>query len=152
MKIRTTLIVEGMIAGRQRAASARHGLVVAVDGQVVVLRDLIEAIVRAELEACITHSAEARLVRVLTEAVSEDSDEEAPRDRSGSDAALVDANVAVSAALAAHKKGQVQAIVDNVPITDPDALVDVIDGTRVRFLRDGGRSVRAPQVSAFASR
>lgn len=151
MKIRTTLLVEGMVAGRQRAASSRHGLVVALDGEVVSLRDLIEAIVRGELEACASHSAEARLVRVLTENVPPASGPSGANRHRDDAATPIDADHAVRTALDAHRNGQVQAIVDNQPITDPDALLDVVDGTRVRFVRDASRSAVIPKPGALIS-
>ena len=63
----TTLQVEAAVAGRKRAGAAGHSLVVALSAGPTLLRDLIGAVVRAEVQAFVARAGDERLVRVLTE-------------------------------------------------------------------------------------
>jgi hypothetical protein len=63
----TTVQVEAAVTGRRSTSAPIRSLDVALPPGPTTLRNLIEGIVRAEVAAFATRSADARLVRVLTQ-------------------------------------------------------------------------------------
>lgn len=131
-----TVHVEAAVAGRKRAGSPGHELHVSLPGGPTALRDLIEAIVRAEVGAFLERTEGRKLVRVLTEEALEDGLATGSVRSGGREVvAEVNAEKAVCAAIDAQRDGLFQAIVDEEPIDDLDTVIEVRDGTRVTFLR-----------------
>ena len=60
----TTLQVGAAVVGRKRAGAPDHSLVVALPAGPTSLRDLIEAVVRAEVEAFAARAGDERVVQV----------------------------------------------------------------------------------------
>lgn len=132
----TMLHVEAAVAGRKRSGAPDHALVVALSAGPTSLRDLIEAIVTAEVGAFLTRAGDERVVQVLTEeALADGLTRGSVRSGGRERADDVDADVAVRTALEAHQDGLFQTIVDDVPLDDLDELVSLRDGTRVMFVR-----------------
>lgn len=132
----TVLHVEAAVVGRRRAGAPGHRLPVTLAGGPTRLRDLIEAIVRAEVAAFVERAAGERLVRVLTEQELVDGLSTGALHSGGRPvAADVDPDRAVATALVAQGDGLFQMIVDDEPVDDLDVVVEVRDGTRVMFLR-----------------
>jgi len=132
----TTVHVEAAVAGRKRAGSPEHQLAVSLPPGPAALRDLIEAIVRAEVAAFRERAEGEQLVRVLTEQALQDGLTKGSVRSGGRDvAADVEPDEAVRTALEAQRDGLFQAIVDDEPIDDLDTVIEVRDGTRVMFLR-----------------
>jgi hypothetical protein len=132
----TSLRVASGVVGHKRAAEPEHELQVSLTHGATTLRVLIEAIVRAEVELFHARAKSAPLLRVLTESELGDG-LAAGSVRSGgrSVSADVEPDAAVQTALLAQQDGLFQAIVDDQPVDDLDALVELRDGTRVMFLR-----------------
>ncbi len=132
----TTLQVEAAVAGRKRAGVPDHPLVVALSAGPTALRDLIEAVVRAEVQAFVARAGDERLVRVLTEEqLVEGLGEGSVRSGGREVAAEVDPDSAVRTAVEAQQDGLFQTIVDDTPVDDLDEVIELRDGTRVMFLR-----------------
>ncbi|MCP4961900.1 MAG: hypothetical protein GY925_21865 [Actinomycetia bacterium] len=132
----TTLQVEAAVAGRKRAGAPDHPLVVALSAGPTSLRDLIEAVVRAEVQAFVARVGDQRLVRVLTEEqLVEGLGEGSVRSGGREVAAEVDPDSAVRTAVEAQQDGLFQTIVDDAPVDDLDEVIEIRDGTRVMFLR-----------------
>lgn len=132
----TTVHVEATVAGRKRAGASEHSLQVSLPSGPTPLRDLIEAIVRAEVSAFIERAESEKLVRVLTErALEEGLAGGAVRSGGREIAAGVEPDEAVKTAIDAQRDGLFQTIVDEVPVDDLETVVQVRDGTRVMFLR-----------------
>ncbi len=132
----TTVQVEAAVAGRKRAGSPEHELVVELTAGPTPLAALIEAIVRAEVAAYIQRSADRRVVNVLTvenlaDGLATGSVVSGGRDLNTD----VDPDQAVATALEAHGDGLYQAIIDEQTVDDLDAVIDLQQGTRVMFLR-----------------
>ena len=132
----TTLRVEAAVVGRKRAGAPDRALAVALSAGPTSLRDLIDAIVRAEVRAFIARAGDERLVRVLTEqALVEGLAEGSVRSGGRDVAADVDPDAAVRAAIEAQQDGLFQTIVDDEPVDRLDDVIQLRDGTRVMFLR-----------------
>jgi hypothetical protein len=132
----TLLHVEAAVAGRKRAGASDHQLQVPLEAGPTRLRDLIEAIVRAEVLAFTERAVDERLVRVLTEKeISEGLASGAVRSGGREVAADVDPDEAVATAQVAQQDGLYQAFVDDEPVDDLDTVVALRNGTRVMFLR-----------------
>ena len=132
----TTLQVEAVVAGRRRAGAPEHPLAVALSAGPTSLRHLIEAVVRAEVQAFVARAADERLVRVLTEEqLVEGLAAGAVRSGGREMAAEVDPDRAVHTALEAQRDGLFQTMVDDAPVDDLDEVIEIRDGTRVMFLR-----------------
>jgi hypothetical protein len=131
-----TVQVEAAVAGRKRVGTPEHQLQVSLPSGPTSLRDLIEAIVRAEVSAFIDRAEGEKLVRVLTEQALEEG-LAAGSVRSGGRevAAEVDPDEAVRAAIEAQRDGLFQTVVDEEPIDDLETVIELRDGTRVMFLR-----------------
>lgn len=132
----TMVHVEAVVAGRKRAGAADHELAVALSSGPTTLGELIEAIVRAEVDAFVGRADAESVVRVLTEeSLVEGLATGAVRSGGRGVAADVDADRAVRTAIEAQRDGLFQAIVDDEPVDDLDSAVELRDGTRVMFLR-----------------
>lgn len=128
--------VEATVAGRKRAGALVHEVEVSLPEGPTSLRSLIEAIVRSEVSAFQERAAGEQLVRVLTEeALDEGLAAGAVRSGGRQVSADVDADDAVRTAIEAQRDGRFQAIVDDEPLDDLDAVIELRDGTRVMFLR-----------------
>jgi hypothetical protein len=132
----TALRVEAAVPGRKRAGTAEHPVEIGLDAGQVRLRDLIDAVVRAEVAAFRRRAEEQTFVRVLTEQALADGlaagtvlsgARDVPTD--------VDVDEAVSAALNAFEDGLYEVIVDDEPVDDLDAAVNLASDTRLLFLR-----------------
>lgn len=132
----TTVHVEAAVVGRRREGASRSTLELALPTGETALRDLIEATVRAEVGAFAERAGAEAIVRILTEGALEDGlASGSVRSGDRDIAAHVDPDRAVRTALDAQRDGLVQTIVDDEPVDDLDAVVEVRDGTRVMFLR-----------------
>jgi hypothetical protein len=100
------------------------------------LREVIAAVVRSEVEA-FRQRAEARtFVRVLTQqALAEAVEAGTVRFGDEERAADVDPEAAVATALLAFEDGLYQALIDEEPVHDLDAGVDLGPATKLLFLR-----------------
>lgn len=110
--------VEAAVAGRKRAGTSEHTLELdlPVDSP-MPLRAVVDAVVRAEVQAFRQRSEEQRFVRVLTERALLEGVERGAVRSGGSEAATeVDAEQAVAAALLAHEDGLYKVIVDDEPV------------------------------------
>jgi hypothetical protein len=132
----TALRVEAAVPGRKRAGTREHPVEIALDTGPVPLRQLIDAVVRAEVAAFRRRAEEQTFVRVLTEqALAEGVAAGAVRSGDREVAADVDDDEAVAAALVAFQDGIYQVIVDDEPMDDLDATIALGSGTRLLFLR-----------------
>jgi hypothetical protein len=130
------LLVEAAVVGRKRAGSAEHELRVSLPTGPTTLRALIAAIVRAEVAAFVERGEDERLVRVLTQAaLDEGLASGAVRSGGREHATAVDPEAAVQTALEAQQDGLFQAFIEEDPVDDLDAVIEMRDGTRVMFLR-----------------
>jgi hypothetical protein len=132
----TALRVEAAVPGRKAAGTAEHPVEIALDAGTVRLRDLIDAVVRAEVAAFQRRAEEQTFVRVLTEQALTDG-LAAGTVRSGArdGAAEVDVEEAVAAALLAFEDGLYEVIVDDEPADELDGTIDLAPNTRLLFLR-----------------
>ncbi|MEA2972924.1 MAG: hypothetical protein QOG82_1382 [Actinomycetota bacterium] len=143
----TAVRVEAAVAGRRRAGTAEHALDLDLAAHPVPLRTLIEAVVRAEVAAFRQRAEDQRFVRVLTERSLAEGvergvvrsggllDDTEAATATAAAAGDVDADQAVAAALLAHQDGLYQVIVDDEPVGDLDAPVDLRADSRLLFLR-----------------
>jgi hypothetical protein len=132
----TTVQVEAAVAGRKRAGSPEHPIPIELAPGPTMLRDLIGAIVRAEVTAFEDRAADERFVRVLTErSIEEGVSSGAIRSGGREIAAEVDTDEAVAVALLAQADGLYQVIVDDRPVDDLDEVLELRDGISVMFLR-----------------
>jgi len=132
----TALRVEAAVPGRKRAGTAEHPVEIGLDAGGVLLRDLIDAVVRAEVAAFQRRAEEQTFVRVLTEQALTDG-LAAGTVRSGAREAATEVNVdqAVAAALLAFEDGLYDVIIDDEPVDDLDGTVELAPNTRLLFLR-----------------
>jgi len=132
----TTVQVEAVVAGRKASGAREHELALPLPNGPTALRDLIEAVVRAEVSAFTGRVEDHKLVRVLTvQALEEGLTEGAVRSGGREVASGVDVVESVRAAIEAQRDGLFQTIIDDEPIDDLDAVIDLRDGSRVMFLR-----------------
>lgn len=100
------------------------------------LRRLIEAVVRGEVRAFQERAERRAFLRVLTEeSLAEGVAAGVVRSGGAESGVAVDAEAAVSTALLAHQDGLYRVLIDDEPVDDLDAVVDVGPGTRLLFLR-----------------
>lgn len=133
----TTVEVEARVLGRRTATLRRHPLVVPTDDAGgLTLAAVIEAVVRSEVRAFEERRERNTFLHVFTQA---EIDEAASAGRISSGEAeaapAVDADDAVAAALAAHRDGLFQVIVDDEPVDALDAVVGLHPGSHLLFLR-----------------
>jgi hypothetical protein len=132
----TTVHVEAAVTGRRSTSAPIRSLDVALPPGPTTLRNLIEGIVRAEVAAFATRSADARLVRALTqEELFAGLTGGSVRSGGRAAGANVSADDAVHTAIQAQSDGMFQTIVDERPVENLDDVVPLRDGTRVMFLR-----------------
>lgn len=133
----TALRIEAAVAGRRRAGTAEHTLALDLGPPTPIpLRALIEAVVRAEVAAFRERAEEQRFVRVLTErAVAEGAERGVIRSGGTEAATEVDTGEAVAAALLAFEDGLYKVILDDDPVDDLDAAVELRPDSKLLFLR-----------------
>ncbi len=134
-----------MLTVSARSAGSRRALVHdwsvplpdALVGKPVKLRDIIDVIVRAEVEAFRKRQRERRLFRVLTAREIEEQAERGKVAPGGSEVPeqKVDEDEAVRTALEAFQDGLYLVIVDGEQITDLDTPVPVRPDSRIMFVR-----------------
>jgi hypothetical protein len=131
-------VAAAVAGGRRGAGTVEHPVDVDVAPGPVLLRTLVEAVVRAEVAAFRARAEQRTFLRVLTDDAIDDG-LVAGVVRSGDDVtadrAEVDPDAAVATALLAHRDGLYRVIVDDRPVDDLDAVVDVRPDTRLLFLR-----------------
>lgn len=126
------------MAGRRRAGTAEHALDLDLDvaSAPPTLAALIESVVRAEVAAFRRRAEEQRFVRVLTErAMAEGAERGAVRSGGSEAATEVDADEAVAAALLAYEDGLYKVVLDDEPLDDLAAPVQLHADSRLLFLR-----------------
>jgi hypothetical protein len=132
----TVLLVEAVVAGRRGAGESEHRLPVPLASGPTTLGRLFEAVVRAEIDRFLQRAESDRLVRVLTDddivaglsnGAVRSGGRQTPND--------VDIDQAVQTALAAQRDGLVQVVIDDEPLDDLTAAIELRHGTRVMFLR-----------------
>ena len=108
-----------------------------LQGESVRLRDVIEVIVRREVEEFRKRQRERRLFRVLTAREIEEQAERGKVAPGSSDVPeqRVDADEAVRTALEAFDDGLYLVIIDGRQITELDAPVEVGPDSRIVFIR-----------------
>lgn len=133
----TAFKVEAAVPGRRRAGTAEHPLELDLPvDRAVPLRAVVEAVVRAEVDAFRRRAEEQRFVRVLTDRALADGLAAGAVRSGGSEAAThVDADQAVASALLAHEDGLYKVIVDDEPVDSLDATVHLRPDSRLLFLR-----------------
>lgn len=132
----TAVLVEAAVPGRRRAGTAEHALHLDLPVGDVLLRSLVEAVVRAEVAAFGERARMRSMLTVLTERGLEEGlaagavrhgEPEAPTD--------VDPDTAVATALEAHIDGIFRVVVDENPVDDLDDTVALHPDSRLLFLR-----------------
>jgi ribosomal protein L20 len=105
-------------------------------GRSLLLRDVIEHVVRAEVAAFRDRQAERRLVRALTADQIEEGLTAGKVSAGGSDLdQAVDVDRAVAAALEAFGDGLFLVVVDDVELTDLNAVAPLAGSSRLTFIR-----------------
>jgi hypothetical protein len=101
------------------------------------LRDLIEAVVRHEVDAFVRRQADRQFVRVLTQAQIEAGAESGKIDSGGSEVApqQADPDQAVATALQAFEDGMYLVVVDDQEQRQLDQEVFVQPDSRLTFIR-----------------
>lgn len=121
------LTISAKAVGRKKPIIADFSIPVPdgiATGQSLLLRDVIEYVVRAEVAAFRDRQAERRLFRVLTAKQIEESLTTGKVSAGGSDLdQAVDADQAVATALEAFGDGLFLVVVDDVELRDLDAVV-----------------------------
>lgn len=131
-----TVQVETEVLGGIRADPGGHVLSLAIPSGPTPLRVLIEAVVRTEVAAFSTRSADDTLLRLLTDTALAAGRSTGTIRSGGREATTTpDVDEAVRTAIQAHRDGLVQVIVDQRPVDDLDAEIDLRDGAHVLFVR-----------------
>ena len=133
----TAFKVEAAVPGRRGAGTKEHplDLDLPVD-RPVPLRAVVEAVVRTEVDAFRRRAEEQRFVRVLTDrALADGLAAGAVRSGGAESASEVDAEEAVASAFLAHQDGLYKVIVDDEPVDDLDAEVQLRPGSHLLVLR-----------------
>jgi hypothetical protein len=132
----TTVRVEAAVIGRRRAGTDEHPLEIDLVPGSITARDLIAAVVRAEVATYEARAEERTFVRVLTERALEDGVASGVVGSGGAEPAQqVDAPAAIDAALLAFEDGLFQLYVDDQPVVALGDEVVFGDRTRLMFLR-----------------
>lgn len=133
--------VSATVTGHRRRGVREHDLVLDLPPGRVTARQLIEAAVTAEVAAYRARAEETSLVRVLTQkALLADLERGAVRtggaqEAQAREAASVDADDAIAAALLAFGDGLFKVFVGDHEVIGDAAAVSVADGAAVLFLR-----------------
>ena len=133
----TSVRVEAAVPGRRAASTAEHPVDIELPSGPVELRQLISAIVRAEIVAFLERSEHNAFVRVLTEeSLAQGLQGGAVRTggRDG-DPPAPDVDECVSAALLAFEDGLYHVYVDDEPAEQLDGVVDLRQDSRLLFVR-----------------
>lgn len=133
----TAIRVEAAVPGRKRAGTAEHPLALPfAEGARLALRELVDAVVRAEVRSFRNRAEENSLLRVLTERqIAEGVDAGVIRSGETESATEVDEDAAVDAALLAFTDGLFSILVDDDPLESLDEVVVITPHTRLLFLR-----------------
>jgi hypothetical protein len=138
----TAVRVAAKVPGARRAGTAEHAVEVGLVGR-VPLRDLLAAVVRAEVAAYLDRAEQRSLVQVLTERSLADAiDRGAVRPGGGQaetadrgPGVVVDPEEAVATALLAFTDGLYHVFVDDEQVEDLERAVELGPDTRLLFLR-----------------
>ena len=133
----TAIRVEAAVPGRRRAGTAEHPLALPIpEGGTIVLRDFIDAVVRAEIASFHARAGVNSVLRVLTERqIAEGLETGAIRSGDSEAATDVDDDAAVATALLAFEDGLYSVLVDDEPIESLEAAITVRPDMRLLFLR-----------------
>jgi hypothetical protein len=129
------LIVRAQVVGRRGLSVAP--LEVERDAGIETVRDLLEAIVREQVEAFRSRKREAKMLRVLTERAIADG-RDAGRIAAGDqepDDRLPDPEQAIEAALTAFQDGFYYVFINDAQVDRLDQAVDPGESTDVLFVR-----------------
>lgn len=133
------LTVSAKAIGRKKPIIADFSIPVPdgiATGRSLLLRDVIEHVVRAEVAAFRDRQAERRLFRALTAKQIEESLTTGKVMAGGSDLdQAVDVDQAVATALEAFSDGLFLVVVDDVELQDLNAVVPLAESSRLTFIR-----------------
>lgn len=133
------LTVSARAVGRKKPVVADFSVPVPdglAAGKSLLLRDVIEHVVRAEVAAFRDRQAERRLFRALTANEIEDGLAAGKVQAGASDLdQTVDADRAVAAALEAFADGLFLVVVDDTELRELDAAVPLAESSRLTFIR-----------------
>jgi hypothetical protein len=133
------LTVSATAIGRKRPIVADFSVPVPdglATGQTLLLRDVIEHVVRAEVAAFRDRQAERRLFRALTAKQIEEGLAAGKVTAGGSDLdQAVDVDQAVATALEAFSDGLFLVVVDDAELQDLNAVVPLAESSRLTFIR-----------------
>lgn len=131
-------LLEARALGRKRALvpSRSFDLPAAEGDAPLPLRDLIDVVVRSEVEAYVERAQARLFVRCLTEAEIAEGAEAGKVDAGGREVTTeVDADAAVRTALQAFEDGLYLVLVDGEECADLDGPVALTDASSVAFVR-----------------
>lgn len=134
----TTVEIEARVLGRRSAGLEPRSLQLGDLPPTPTLRELIEAVVRAEVRSFHQRVEDRRFTRFLTEPeiVNAVADGKvAVGDTFDGVATHADPDAAVATALLAHADGLFQVVVNGTPVDEQDDLIDVGEGTHLLFVR-----------------
>jgi hypothetical protein len=132
----TAVMVEAAVPGRRRAGTAEHPLEIELADGEVRLRDLVEAVVRAEVAAFAERARMRSMLTVLTaRALNEGLAVGAVRHGETESPSAVDVDAAVATALQAHADGIFRVLVDDEPADDLEETITLHSNSRLLFLR-----------------
>jgi hypothetical protein len=124
------------VVGRRRAGVEDHEVIIDLPGDDIVLRDLIAAVVAAEINAFERRAEFRTFVRVLTEqSLADGLDSGAVRSGGAEPTAPVDVAAATAAATLAFEDGLYQTYVNDDQIEALDDPVRIDAETRLLFVR-----------------
>lgn len=139
----TKVMVEARVLGRRSQRLETRPLLLDGLPDRLVLSQLIEHVVRAEVKAFRDRKDEQRLVRFLTESEIADASAHGKvsaggyidDDHKDTAAKAIDEQNAVDVALLAHLDGLFQVIVNGVPVDDQEQTVAISEGASLMFIR-----------------
>ena len=131
----TAVRVEAAVAGRRRAGVAEHDVALDLSDGPTGLRDLIRAVVTAEVAGFTARAEHNSVVRVLTEAQIADGLHRGSVRSGGAPVQAVDVDTAIRTALLAFEDGLYRVYVDDEPVLALDEVVVVGEQSRLLFLR-----------------
>lgn len=135
------VLVSGRSIGSRKALFADWSIPLTPEwgeGGELTLRELIERLVRVEVEAFNARRGARRLDRVLSDAEIAEGGRQgriSPEGRADREGGRADADEAVGAALEAFEDGLYLVIIDDEEYTDLDRIVRLHPDSRITFLR-----------------
>ena len=132
--MQNTIQIEAKMVGQKRPLSLGEPLVLP-DDQPVTLRELIESVVRREVDAFRTRQADRRLLRVLTEADIEAGQVQGKFDMGQHEVQAVDTAKAIKVAVQAFQDGLYYAFIDDQQYESLDQVVPLCIDSRLTFIR-----------------